>query len=753
MSGDDDYYAYPKDDIGGVLDFNGYQPNTTDPGLLLFLVTTSTVVLLMAIFVPCMVVRRKISRKRQKASQLDRATVVNRCEDASVTENDEGKRTSTEDSKADDNLYVQLEEQPASPDAPKSKSDRTTWENLRRKFISSIKSIVQLDKESRSILRYAGPFTFYAIAASVLSNVILALISWYIGTKEVVAYAVVSILVSLSEDFLKGPLYANTNLIARAIAVNNHFLAGQYVQLSLWLYLMVGGPFLVFWYCFTYEIVLFLTTGDEKVAGFAQGFVKIYIWSYVTDSIHQAIGQLLDVTGHEIFTTSIDFSKSMTNVLTMVYWIESNTNINLNSIAWMYLGSSFFYLVVSSTVAVTMGWLKPFMKGMVKNPAIMNEMAIQNLLKTTIPLAFGSVVSNAEWAVLTILAGYLGPAEVSAWAILATIWMFFGSLTKGIGDAAETRIAYHLGNNHPSLAKLSAYKSLYLGMFGSSMVSIVFFAIIDRIPSWFTPDATLQGMIGSTLPYIGVGNIALTFGYLCWYLVGAQGRYKLGTLMNFFANWCVTMPLAATFTFAWNFDLQGLTSAVVLGYVGLGASLSYILLTSDWDARAAKVQKRKLAAALADTRDGVTTSPEEDEEANEELYAVLAGGRSRAARATTKRNIRLFTAPPGMLGIQIGTLSHRSGVMVTKVMPTSPFFGRVFVGDIILSVDGYIVAKNSPASSVHDIVMLRQDTDRELTILTTPGHCRYEDSNHVLLVGETPDIDDFESFDLGGLLS
>ena len=52
MSGDDDYYAYPKDDIGGVLDFNGYQPNTTDPGLLLFLVTTSTVVLLMAIFVP-----------------------------------------------------------------------------------------------------------------------------------------------------------------------------------------------------------------------------------------------------------------------------------------------------------------------------------------------------------------------------------------------------------------------------------------------------------------------------------------------------------------------------------------------------------------------------------------------------------------------------------------------------------------------------------------------------------------------------
>lgn len=309
-----------------------------------------------------------------------------------------------------------------------------------------------------------------------------------------------------------------------------------------------------------------------------------------------------------------------------------------------------------------------------------------------------------------------------------------------------------LGNKHPSLAKLSAYKSLFLGMIGSGIVSIVFLSFMIQIPSWFTPDKTLQEMIGATLPYIGMGNIALTFGYLCWYMICAQGRYKLGTWINFVANWGVTIPLAAAFTFYFHFDLQGLTAAVVLGYVGVGAALSYVLLTSDWDARAAKIQSRNDGVAAGETKK-IPNNQEDAEEAVEEIYSALVGRRSRASRAAGKRNITVFTAPPGKLGIQIGTLPHRTGVMVTCVMPSSPFFGRIWMGDIILSVDGYDATKNSPASTIYDIMTLHQDNDRELTVLTTPGRCRDEYSNEVLMTGNFPDIDDFESFDLEGLLS
>jgi Na+-driven multidrug efflux pump len=343
----------------------------------------------------------------------------------------------------EDTEYVKLEENVTPLNAlPVESAPLTSSGSDTEKFRASLKSIIRLDKESRRILRHAGPFTFYAVSSSALSNVSLALISWYVGTKQVAAYAVVEILVALSEEFLKGPIYANTTMIAHAIGANNNFLAGQYVQLSLSLYLIVGAPFLVFWYCFTYEIILYLAWGDDSVAEQAQDFVKIYIWSYVTDSIHQAIGPLLDVTGHDVFTTTIDLLKSMTNVIILVYWIKSNIEFNLDSVAWMYLGTSSGYLLLSSTMAIANGWLKPFIKGMTRKPAIMNRTVRRAMLKTAIPLAFWSVLSNAEWAVLTIFAAFLGPAEVASWAILGTIWGFFSSLTKGIGDAAESRIGY-----------------------------------------------------------------------------------------------------------------------------------------------------------------------------------------------------------------------------------------------------------------------------------------------------------------------
>ena len=441
MSIDDAFYANLTDDSVG-LNFNGYQPTTTNPGVPLFLVTLLIIILLMAILMPCMVISRKRARRKMRECKAANTLWTHQSTDPYVTRDETVKPTSSEPEKGIDLDYVKLEEQAAHitmtpiqsmPIQPKYQSEKSR---------ASIKSIFRMDKESRRILRHAAPLTFYNVATSVLSNVCLALISWYVGTKQVAAYAVVGILVSLSEEFLKGPIYANTTMIAQAIGANNNVLAGQYVQLSLSLYLIMGTPFLVFWYFFTYEIILYLAWGDESVAGHGQAFVDIYIWSYVSESIHQAIGQLLDVTGHEMFTTTMELLKSATNVITLVYWIESGTKFTLNSVAWMYLSTSLAYLFLSTVIAVSKGWLKPFMKGMIRSPAIINSRAVAAMLKVAIPLAFWSVLSNAEWAVLTFMAASLGPAEVAAWAILASIWSFFSSLTKGIGDAAEIRVAY-----------------------------------------------------------------------------------------------------------------------------------------------------------------------------------------------------------------------------------------------------------------------------------------------------------------------
>jgi Na+-driven multidrug efflux pump len=177
----------------------------------------------------------------------------------------------------------------------------------------------------------------------------------------------------------------------------------------------------------------------------------------------------------------------------------------------------------------------------------------------------------------------MGPAEVAAWGILGTLWETFEALSIGIGDGGEVRVSFHLGNSNPAMAKISSYKSILISLILSTFLTSIVFIMGEDLAVWLTKDPALQHIIAELLPLVGFGNITLTAGSVCWALVGAQGRYRLATLIAFVCSWGFTMPLAALFTYAVKLDLQGIASAVVIGYSITGTLLCYVLLRSDWE--------------------------------------------------------------------------------------------------------------------------------------------------------------------------
>jgi hypothetical protein len=231
------------------------------------------------------------------------------------------------------------------------------------------------------------------------------------------------------------------------------------------------------------------------------------------------------------------------------------------------------------------------------------------MLKVCIPISFESLFNNSRWLILAEVASHLGEAEVAAWAIMCRIWLVSDALAEGIGQAAEIRVAFHLGNNHPKLAKIFAYKSILLGMFGAIIISGTFYIYMNKIPTLITTDQTLQSIMTTTLPYVGFGNLALSFSYLSWYIIGAQGRFKLGMLISLASLWGITIPLALIFTWKFQWNLSGLCSAVVLGYSTMGVSLSFFALTSDWEARAQKIYDRNAEEMILEDQDLSFSTP------------------------------------------------------------------------------------------------------------------------------------------------
>jgi Na+-driven multidrug efflux pump len=177
----------------------------------------------------------------------------------------------------------------------------------------------------------------------------------------------------------------------------------------------------------------------------------------------------------------------------------------------------------------------------------------------------------------------LGPAEVAAWALLGCIWSLNKYFTDGVADAAEIRCAHHLGMNDPEMAKLTAYKSIYLGLVAALFSTSVLFIVGEDLVRVITPDTTLQRLAAELLPLIGVGQIIMAVGTMSWTMVGAQGRRSLATTVQLVGSWGVTIPLALFFTYGANINLQGLATSVVLGLSVAGAGNTYILLRSKWD--------------------------------------------------------------------------------------------------------------------------------------------------------------------------
>lgn len=200
----------------------------------------------------------------------------------------------------------------------------------------------------------------------------------------------------------------------------------------------------------------------------------------------------------------------------------------------------------------------------------------------------------------SFLFSFMGPAEVAAWSLLGDLWDILEDITEAIADAAEVRTSYLLGAGQPAQAKLSSYKSIHLAIFAAFLFTSLIFIGGEDIPTWLTKDPTLQRMVAELIPLFGIANIALTIGTMAWTLVGCQNRYVLATAVGHVGTWFVTIPLGALFTYMIEINLQGLTAAIVIGYMVSGTINTLLLFQTDWP----KMSRR----VIADNEDSSSSS-------------------------------------------------------------------------------------------------------------------------------------------------
>jgi len=470
------------------------------------------------------------------------------------------------------------------------------------KVWQDFREIAQYDRETRNILKLALPYTIKSLFESSLEIVTFALIGNFLGVNELSAFAVVELLLYISDVVTDGIVDATLNVVTYCVGNGNNHLAGQYVQIATIVCIFMTLPTAIFGSFYVFDIILWFGF-EEPVAITAQSYTHISIYSLIISGAPKIFSEFLDVIGLEVFSATSTVIFSVLETVILVVFFLCYEDMNLDTVAYIDLGLTITFSVYLFAIPFSSGWIDEYIGGLFYDFGFKNTSAMQNLYQAALPFIIGSLFMFGEWQVLSLFAAHLGPDAVAAWALLGSIWDLLEAATEEVGASAEVRVGYYLGKGNPRMARNSANKALFVGTCCGFLITMVFYFMGDKLAFWFTEDVVIQRMIVNSIPFVSLANIAMVYGMLCWSISVAQGRYTLATTVAGISTWGIVIPTAAIFIYVYDYNIESLVSSITFGYVTTGTILTVFVSLSDWERACQNIMSMNAKNGYTDSSD------------------------------------------------------------------------------------------------------------------------------------------------------
>ena len=241
------------------------------------------------------------------------------------------------------------------------------FRSLRSPF-DGLLEIAEWDYEMKRICRLATPFVMRDLAEGEFEAVNVAVIARFIGTGEVAAYVTVDMVVGLSSSLFCGFYEALATLCSQAIGAGNKTLAGQYVQISMVLFVICFSPFIVFWMIYMEQTLRWFGF-DEYTVRVGTDFSRIFVFVELIESISESLHALLDTIGKESYSGiygTLGEAAATAGVLTVAFSKSSS----LERVGLVYLFVAAGELFLNVLIIMWKGWFDEYLGGIIGGCAL-----------------------------------------------------------------------------------------------------------------------------------------------------------------------------------------------------------------------------------------------------------------------------------------------------------------------------------------------------------------------------------------------
>ena len=229
--------------------------------------------------------------------------------------------------------------------------------------------LAEWDSEMKRIVRLCIPYSIAALVESIVSVIIVALVSRYLGVEAVAAFTVVGIILEPSSEFLGGILASETTLCSQAIGNCNFDLAGQYVQVAAFLYTVLMIPNAIVWSFFVDDLII-LFGFDESTAKMGQDYAFVLLFHQWVLAMNSSYHELLNVIDFEQYSTTINAIEGISAVVATALLLVFRPDTTIQQVGIVHLIISAFFLLFTLWFTICVGWMNKYLTGLVGSLAI-----------------------------------------------------------------------------------------------------------------------------------------------------------------------------------------------------------------------------------------------------------------------------------------------------------------------------------------------------------------------------------------------
>jgi hypothetical protein len=229
--------------------------------------------------------------------------------------------------------------------------------------------LAEPDLEMKRILEIGLPLTLGAMSTTFFHLVTVTFIANFISTDAMVAYVIVHLVLGFTNELVGAISDAESTLCAHALSTGNWLIAGQYAQISIILVVGVYLPLLLMWGLVMDDLVLWLVN-SESIAEQAHEYTKVILTNQLIQGISRTLTVLFHLTGNEKFETRFSLAEGVVSLIavTSVTALAENSSLVTVGGVQLVIGAAAF--VAKMAYALLRGWLRVFLKGLVRKCAI-----------------------------------------------------------------------------------------------------------------------------------------------------------------------------------------------------------------------------------------------------------------------------------------------------------------------------------------------------------------------------------------------